>query len=114
MNEFWLIIGMAMVTFGVRYPVLAWFSRWPMPRPIFRALRFVAPTVLTAIIVPAVLHPGGGQLDVRPSNPYLLASVFALVIAIRSKNLLWTIISGMFFFWLWRFLTGLPALSWIP
>ena len=52
LNEVLLIIGMTAVTFIPRYGVLALLGRLEMPKPIFRALRYVPVTVLSAIIFP--------------------------------------------------------------
>lgn len=100
MSEFFLIFGMFLVTFGVRYPVLAVLSKTPMPEPVFKALRYVPPVVLTAIIVPAVLLPEG-EPHLNLDNAALVASLFAVFVARTSKNLLLTIVLGMAFFWLW-------------
>ena len=62
------------VTFGVRYPVLVLVSRTTLPRSVLDALKFIPTAVLTAIIVPAVLMPGG-QLDVSFANAYLVAGL---------------------------------------
>ncbi len=105
MNELLLIVGMALVTFAVRYPVLVLVGKIPLPDRVFRALRYVPPAVLAAIIVPAVLMPDG-SIDLTPNNSYLVAGIIAGVIAWRSKNLLLTIVSGMAIFLIWRILTG--------
>jgi len=102
MNEVWLIFGMMLVTFGVRYPVLAIVGRIQLPEPVLRALKYVPAAVLTAIVVPAVLYPEGNQIDLRLDNAYLVASIVAVLVAWRTKNLLWTILIGMAFFLLWR------------
>ncbi|MEL6149567.1 MAG: AzlD domain-containing protein, partial [Chloroflexota bacterium] len=52
MEEFWLVLGMTAVTFGVRYPSLALVGRMQLPDSVIRALRYVPVAVLTAIIVP--------------------------------------------------------------
>lgn len=109
MNEFFLIAGMALVTFATRYPVLAVVSRIPLPEPIFKALKFVPPVVLTAIIVPAVLLPEG-SLSLQFSNAALYAGVIAALISWRSRNLLLTIVGGMLAFWGWRYVVGLISL----
>lgn len=103
MNELLLVAGMALVTFAVRYPVLALFGKLPLPDPVFRALRYVPPAVLTAIIMPAVLLPDGEQISLGIGNAQLVAAVVAVIVAWRSKNLLLTIVIGMGVFWLWRF-----------
>jgi branched-subunit amino acid transport protein len=101
MNEVLLLFGMFLVTFGVRYPVLALVGKIPLPDPIFKALKFVPPAVLAAIIMPALILPNGNP-DITFTNPPLIAGIFSGIIAWRTKNLLLTIVLGMLFFWLWR------------
>jgi branched-subunit amino acid transport protein len=100
---------MAFVTILVRYPVLALVGKIPLPDRVFRALRYVPPAVLAAIIVPAMVMPGG-TIDVSPTNTYLVAGVLSMIIAWRSKNLLLTIVLGMAIFLLLRILTGAMTL----
>jgi len=100
-SELIMIVGMMAVTFGVRYPVLAITGRITLPPPVLNALKFIPPAVLSAIIVPALLIPDG-ELDIGYTNAYLVAGLFAAVVAWRRKNLLLTIVVGMAVFWLWR------------
>lgn len=109
MNELVLILGMALVTFAVRYPVLVLVGKIPLPDRVFRALRYVPPAVLAAIIVPAVLLPDGQHIDVSITNSYLIAGILAALIAWRTKNLLLTIVLGMVIFLVWRVLVGAMA-----
>lgn len=104
LREILLILGMAAVTFGVRYPVLAWISRIEMPRLIKRALRFVPPAVLSAIIFPSVLLQDN-QLNLHSDNARFYSSLVTALVAWRTGNLLLTILSGMatFFIWGWLF-----------
>lgn len=95
MNEFIMVAGMALVTFAVRYPVMMLVGKIPLPDRVFRALRYVSPAVLAAIIAPAVLMPDGQTLELTPGNSYLVAAVIAALIAWRTKNLLLTIVIGM-------------------
>ena len=106
MNYVLLIAGMALVTFAIRYPVLALVGRIPLPQPIFRALRFVPPAVLTAIILPSVLLSDNNQLDLRFGNAHLVAGLIAAFVAWRTRNVLLTIILGMLALWIWRALVG--------
>jgi branched-subunit amino acid transport protein len=101
MNEFLLIFGMALVTFAVRYPVLAIFGRLNLPESVMRALRYVPVAVLTAIIVPGMVLPGG-SVDLSLNNAYLVAGVVSMGIAWYTRKLLPTIALGMVFFLLWR------------
>ena len=65
-------------------------------KPVMMAL---PPAVLTAIIVPSVLMPNY-DFDISLSNSPLIASLIAILIAWRTKNLLLTIIIGMVALWL--------------
>lgn len=105
-NEWLLILGMTIVTFSVRYPVLAVFSRVNFPQPIIRALRFVPVAVLTAIVAPALLLTPDNRLFISPDNAYLVAGVVSIIVAWRTQKLLPTIVIGMGLFLLWRALTG--------
>jgi branched-subunit amino acid transport protein len=105
MNEILLILGMMLVTFGVRYPMLAIVGRLQLPPTIIRALRYVPVAVLTAIIVPAMVMPEG-TIDIRIDNAYLVAGILAFIVSWRTKNLLATIVIGMGGFLLWRAIVG--------
>ena len=99
-TEILLILGMAVVTFATRYPVLAVLSKRQLPETFKLALEFVPPVVLTAIIVPEVLAPQG-VVWLALSNNALAASLAAILISWRTKNLLATILGGMAVYWLW-------------
>ncbi len=101
MNEWLMIFGMALVTFSVRYPVLAIVGKMTLPPAMLRALKYVPAVVLTAIIVPEVFIREN-RLDLAPSNAHLIGAIVATLIAWRSNNLLWTIVGGMGTFLLWR------------
>lgn len=101
--EIWMVAGMFLVTFGVRYPVLALVSKVTLPPPVLDALKFIPPAVLMAIIAPSVLQPQG-VLNLGFDNAYLIAAVAAALISWRTKNLLLTIVLGMAIFLGWRWL----------
>jgi branched-subunit amino acid transport protein len=103
-NELLLVAGMALVTFGARYPVLVLVGKIPLPQPVLRALKFVPAAVLTAIIAPAVLFPHGNQLDIQLSNEYLIAAILSALVAWRTRNVLLTIVIGMAALLAWRWL----------
>ena len=100
-SEALMILGMTVVTFGVRYPVLALAGRFEFPAWMVTAMKFIPPAVLTAIIVPAVLMPDG-VVDFSYTNSYLVAAIIAALVAWRTNNLLLTIVVGMASLWLWR------------
>ena len=95
MEHLYMIAGMAGVTFFIRYSLLPLSGRIHFSEGLQRALGYVPPAVLTAIIVPAVMMPGGQDLQISWSNPYLIGAVLTAVIGLVGKNLLVTIVGGM-------------------
>ena len=104
MNEFILILGMFVITFGIRFVMFAFAGKLSFPNWLAKSLRFVPPTVLTAIIIPSVIMPSG-VIEFSWTNNYLIAALFTLAIALISKNLLKTIALGMGFFLALQYLT---------
>ena len=104
-EELQLIIGMMLVTFLVRYPVLAIVGRVALPDQVARALRFVPVAVLSAIIAPELLIRDGVPA-LAPDNAYLAAGLLAMLVAWRWGNLLITLAAGMGSFFLWRALAA--------
>ncbi len=96
-----LIFLMMVVTFGVRYPVLALVGRYELPAPLVRALRFVPVAVLSALCAPMILLPDG-TWDLSLANAHLVASVVSIVVAWKSRHLLLTIVAGLLVFALLR------------
>jgi branched-subunit amino acid transport protein len=104
-NEFVLITGMAIVTFLIRYPVLALSGKFKLSESFLQILRYVPPAVLTAIVVPAVLMPED-QLLLSYANARLVGAIAAVAIGLWQKNLLLTIVVGMAVFLGWQAIVG--------
>ena len=98
MNLWLIVIAMGIVTFGIRLVPIVLLGRIEIPLVIQRALRFVPPAVLTAIVVPELLYHNN-QVDVSLTNVRLLAGLIAIVVAWRTKNALITIGAGMIALW---------------
>lgn len=101
LEELQLIIGMMLVTYLARYPLLAIVGRVELPQTVVRALRFVPVAVLSAIIAPELLIRDGAP-GLTPHNEYLAAGLVAMLVAWRWGNLLITLAAGMGSFFLWR------------
>ena len=96
----WLIIiGMGIITYAIRLSLIVLLGRVGVPVIVQRALRFVPPAVLSAIIFPELLRPGG-TLDISPGNARLIAGVVAALVAWRTKNVILTIAVGMAALWI--------------
>jgi branched-subunit amino acid transport protein len=59
-----------------------------------KALHYVPPAVLSAIIFPELLY-SSGSFDLTLGNTRLLAGVVAILVAWYTKNTLLTILAGM-------------------
>ncbi len=91
----WLTILLAgVVTFATRLSFIALLERIRVPAWFQRALRFVPPAVLSAIIVPETVTRNGAA-DLSLHNPQIWAACAAVLVAWRTKNVLLTILAGM-------------------
>jgi len=96
----WLtIVGMGLVTYAIRLSLIALLGRVELSPTFQRALRFVPPAVLSAIIFPEILRPNG-TFHLSWANPRLLAGLLAGLVAWRTKNVLLTIAAGMVALWI--------------
>lgn len=102
----WLLIGgMTVVTFGIRFFLIAAGERIRFPRWVSGALQFVPPAVLTALIIPAVLVPPGSSRLVLFS-PYVASAVVAIAAGAITRQLLITIVAGLAAFLIFHFVIG--------
>ncbi|HEX2697106.1 MAG TPA: AzlD domain-containing protein [Anaerolineales bacterium] len=91
----WLVMLLGgLITFGMRLSFIYLLGRFEIPETIRRALRFVPPAVLSAIVLPEVLMPSG-YLDFSPANHRFLAGGVAVIVAWWTRNTLLTILAGM-------------------
>jgi branched-subunit amino acid transport protein len=74
-----------------------------MPKAVERALRFVPVAVLTAIFLPELVYVQE-DLVVSYRNPRLIAGLLAIVVAWRTKNVMYTIVIGMLTLWFLQYI----------
>lgn len=108
MNEVLIVLGMAIVTFAIRYLVFGASSRISLSPALLNALRYVPPVVLTAIVVPEVLL-SDGALHVSYLNARLVGAIAAILVSRFTQNLLLTIVLGMATFFAWQGMLSLMA-----
>ncbi|WP_316898948.1 AzlD domain-containing protein [Pseudodesulfovibrio indicus] len=100
MSTYWpvvLILGGG--TFLIRLSFILIVDRLTFPDGVTRALRFIPASVLTALIVPAVLlNPEAGSAAANVARP--AAAVAAVAVAWRTRNIFATIAVGMVVLWL--------------
>jgi branched-subunit amino acid transport protein len=94
MNIWLLMIVGGLITYAIRLSFVVLLERWQMPVMLQRALRFVPPAVLSAIILPEVLMQEG-QVVIGLENLRLIAGLAAALVAWKTKNALLTVGVGM-------------------
>ena len=87
-----LLIG-GLITFGMRFSFVYLLGRFEVPETMRRALHYVPPAVLSAIVFPE-LFLRNGSLNLSLGNSRLLAGLVAIAVAAWTKNSLLTILAG--------------------
>lgn len=91
----WLIMLLGgLITFGMRFSFIYLFGRFDIPETLRRALHYVPPAVLSAIVFPELLIRDG-RLAPGPDNERLLAGLAAILVAWFTRNTLLTILAGL-------------------
>jgi Predicted membrane protein len=93
MNIWLVMLFGGLITFGMRFSLIYLFGSFEIPETIRKALHYVPPAVLSAIIFPELFLPNG-TLDLSLENTRLLAGLVAILVAWFSKNTLITILAG--------------------
>ncbi|MBL8397416.1 MAG: AzlD domain-containing protein [Candidatus Accumulibacter sp.] len=93
-----IIVGLGGATFMIRYWPLAFLSRADLPGWLKRALRYVPPAVMAAIITPPLFFIGTAP-TIGPDLPRLTAAALAVLVAWRTRSTLLTIVLGMLALW---------------
>ena len=100
----WLVMLLGgLITFAIRFSFIYLFGKFHIPGTVRRALHYVPPAVLSAIVFPELFLPDG-TLDLSLTNVRLLAGLVAIVVAWYSKNTLLTIVAGMLALFLFQWL----------
>lgn len=102
MNIWLVMILGGLITFGMRFSLIYLFGKFHIPETLRRALHYVPPAVLSAIIFPELFLTNGAW-NLSLENTRLLAGLAAIVIAWFSKNTLITILAGMTILFLLQF-----------
>ena len=103
MNLWLVVIVAGGLTFLIRLSFVSLLANWEMPPLAQRALSFVPPAVMTAIVFPELLIRDG-HFAVNMDNHRLMAGVIAILVAWRFKKIMPTIVAGMAALWLLQWL----------
>ena len=94
MNIWLVMLFGGLITFSMRFSFIYLFGRFHIPETLRKALHYVPPAVLSAIIFPDIFLRNQ-QLDISLDNHRLLAGIIAMITAYLTKNTLITILVGM-------------------
>lgn len=94
MNIWLVMLAGGLITFMIRFVLILLFGKFEIPPTLRRALHYVPPAVLSAIVFPE-LFLRGGRIALELGNARLLAGIVAIVVAWFAKNTLLTILAGM-------------------
>ena len=94
MNIWLVMLFGGIITFLIRFSFIYLFGRLHVSEKLRKALHYVPPAVLSALIFPE-LFLYEGQLNLTFDNYRLLAGLFAILVAYLTKNTLVTILAGM-------------------
>ncbi len=96
----WLIVILVGIgTYLTRLSFIGILGDREIPTYVERPLRLVAPAVLAAIAVPALVARQG-EVFVSVDNLRLLAGIVAMAVAWKSRSIGWTIGVGMVSLWI--------------
>ena len=110
-QELYLVGGMMLATFIVRYPIFAFSSQIELLPQLIEALKYLPPAILTAIVVPAVLISNENRVWLNYNNAKLAGAIAAISISWQTKNLLAVIIGGMLAFLGWQWCLNVLSMS---
>lgn len=96
----WLVVlAIGVGTFMIRISFIATLGRYTVPEWVPRALRFVAPSVLAALTLPAIVLIED-RLAIGLDNHRLIAATLAALVAFWTKNAFATIGVGLVALWI--------------
>lgn len=93
-----VFLAVGIGTFIMRVSFFELYGRWRMPTLLSRALVYVPASVLAALVLPAVVYPGG-QSGFVFDNPQIPAAIIAAWVAWRTRSTVLTLASGMAVLW---------------
>ncbi len=103
MNLWLVVIVAGVLTFLIRLSFISLLANWGMPPLVQRALGFVPPAVMSAIVFPELLVRDS-QFAASMDNHRLIAGAIAILVAWRFKKIMPTIVVGMAALWLLQWL----------
>ncbi len=98
---FMIILCMGAVTYIPRWLPLYLLTRREMPSWFIEWLDFIPAAILSALVLPSIITFGEERhLDFL--TPEFMLSFPTLLVAVKTRSLAKTVLTGMGLFWLWQ------------
>jgi branched-subunit amino acid transport protein len=91
------VAAVGFTTYLSRAGFILFFAERPLPTEVVRALRYVGPAVLSAL---TVLFVAGGRGVAGIGVEEIAGVVVAGLVAARTRNPIWSLVTGMLAVWL--------------
>jgi len=92
-----VVITAGIATFAMRFVFIGLFGKVSVPPTLERGLRYIAPAVLAALTLPAVISPGA---TFDPWNAFVPAAIIGGVAAWATKSIGAAILFGLPALWI--------------
>ncbi len=95
-DEFWLIFITCSITM-LACRVLPFFllKGRELPDTAKRALNLIPPAAFAALVANDVFNPGMFDAGIWPAAAVLVAALFVIVVACKTKSLVWSAVTGV-------------------
>lgn len=93
-NMIIILLGAGLMTYCTRFPLMILSGTKEISPKLTKFMSFIAPAVLTSLIVPAIFV-NEGKVDFSLDNKYMIAAVITVIAAYFSKNMLVSVITGV-------------------
>lgn len=95
-TEFWVIlIVCALTILACRVLPLFLLKGRELPASAKRALNLIPPAAFAALVANDILNPGMFAGGFWPAGAVLVAALVVVVVAVKTKSLLWSAVSGV-------------------
>ena len=98
-----IIICCGLATFAARFLPLSGILPAELPKPAQQAMKFVPVAVLVPIILSSIFVSTDSQIELV-GNMRIYAALIAGVVAVKTRNVIFTIITGLVCLWALEFL----------
>jgi branched-subunit amino acid transport protein len=105
MNIWVVVVSAGILCFALRISMVALLGRVELPTAFSRALRFVAPATLSALLVTSVMTQAHDQVSAEVAAR-VIALAIAVAVALRTRSHIVTIAVGMPALWIASFVLG--------